>query len=259
MLSSGELADLPLTMTARAMNIRLALPMAVLFSLMGNVSFAQPAAPTGVELPEGINDRFLDPDLDATDFVNRFERDGREAYAARDAILQATGVRPGMRVADIGAGTGLFTVLFANEVGEQGWVYAVDISPKFVEHIANRAQDAGLENITPVLCDQDSANLPPRSIDLAFVCDTYHHFEFPAATVGSIYRALRPGGKLVIVDFVRDEETSSEWILGHVRAGQDVFTSEILAVGFEPPEQPTVEGLVENYLLVFLKPEEIEN
>ncbi len=233
--------------------------LAIFLCTFCSVAIAQRGGSPAIDLRKGINDSFLDPQLDPQQFVERFERDGREAYEARNAILEATGIQSGMRVADVGAGTGLFTVLFSSHVGPDGWVYAIDISPKFIEHIANRAQEAGIENVTPVLCDQDSVNLPPNSIDVAFVCDTYHHFEFPIATVGSIYKTLRPGGKLVVIDFQRDEETSSEWILGHVRAGQDVFTSEIQSVGFEGPQTPEVEGLEENYLLVFRKPEKHKN
>jgi len=213
-------------------------------------ALAQPAAP---ELPAGINDTFLDPDLDPAEFVGRFERDGREAYAARNAILDALQIAPGMQVADIGAGTGLFTVLFADSVGDEGWVYAVDIAPRLIEHIAHRADQAGLENITPVVCSQRSANLPPESIDLAFICDTYHHFEHPAETLRSIHQALRPGGRLVIVDFERIEGVSSDWILGHVRAGKEVFSAEIQSAGFRLEAEPVVEGLEENYLRVFRK------
>ncbi|MCO6044030.1 methyltransferase domain-containing protein [Aeoliella sp. ICT_H6.2] len=215
-------------------------------------AFAQPAA---VALPEGINDKFLDPKMNPEEWAKRFERDGREAYEARNEILAALDLQPGMRVADVGAGSGLFTVLFSSAVGDEGWVFAVDISSNFVQHIANRAQAAGINNITPVLCDEDSVNLPAESIDLAYVCDTYHHFEHPEKTVASIYKALRPGGRLVVVDFVREEGVSSEWTLGHVRAGKDVFTQEILSTGFELADEPKLKGLKENYLLVFRKPE----
>lgn len=237
---------------------RLALSLAAVLLAACSPCLAQRAAEPDVELPAGINDRFLDPELNANEFVERFERDGREPYMARQAIVEALAIKPGMRVADIGAGTGLFTVLFSEQVGRQGWVYAVDISPRFVEHIASRAQEAGLKNITAVLCDQDSINLPPGSIDLAFVCDTYHHFEYPTDTVESIYQALRPGGRLVLLDFKRDEATSSEWILGHVRAGQDVFAQEICSEGFQLAAEPEVEGLHENYLLIFRKPDAAE-
>lgn len=214
-------------------------------------SFAQPAA---VAVPEGINARFLDPEMNPEEWTQRFERDGREAYEARNQILAALGLEPGMRVADVGAGTGLFTVLFSDAVGDEGWVFAVDIAPKFIEHIATRAQSAGINNITPVLCDEDSVNLPADSIDLAYVCDTYHHFEHPEKTVTSIYKALRPGGRLVVVDFIREEGVSSEWTLSHVRAGKEVFKGEVLSTGFELADEPKLQALNENYLLVFRKP-----
>ncbi len=77
------------------------------------------------------------------------------------------------------------------------------------------------------------------------ICDTYHHFEFPAKTLGSIHRALRPGGQVVLVDFRRIQGQSSACVLNHVRAGQEVFTREILAAGFKQIEE--VKFLMENY------------
>ena len=204
--------------------------------------------------PAGINDSFTDPEIDVQSLVNRFERDGREPFAARQAILKAMDLKPGMRVADVGAGSGLFTVLFADAVGDDGWVYAVDIAPKIVGFIAERADKAGIENITPVLCDQNSVNLAPESVDVLFVCDVYHHFESPADTNRTLFRALRPGGRLVLIDFVRDPATSSEWLLNHVRAGKQTFRAELEEAGFELLAEPEVPGLTENYLLMFSKP-----
>jgi predicted methyltransferase len=201
-----------------------------------------------------INARFLDPQLDPREWINRFEVESREVFAARQAIARAAAIKDGQTVADIGAGTGLFTLLFAHETGSAGWVYAVDISPRFVEHIAGRADKGGVTNVTPVLCTQSSVSLPPASIDVAFVCDTYHHFEHPAQTLASIYRALRPGGRLVVVDFIREEGVSSDWILNHVRAGKAVVTREIESAGFQLLAEPDVQGLTENYVLAFQKP-----
>jgi SAM-dependent methyltransferase len=70
------------------------------------------------------------------------------------------------------------------------------------------------------------------SADLAFVCDTYHHFEYPHATLASIYQAVRPGGGLVLIAFVREPGVSREWILSHVRGGRDDFRREIEQAGF---------------------------
>ena len=201
----------------------------------------------------GINDRFLDPELDVDEWIGRFEVESREVYTARNAVLAACEVRPGMRIADVGAGTGLYTRLFAEAVGSEGWVYAVEIAPRFLEHIEERASHDKLPNITCVLGSQDAIRLPPESVDLVFTCDTYHHFEFPASTLTSIHSALRPGGTLVIVDFERIEGVSRDWTIGHVRAGKPVVRREIEAAGFAFEREANVDGLSENYCLRFTK------
>jgi ubiquinone/menaquinone biosynthesis C-methylase UbiE len=198
----------------------------------------------------GINDPFKDPDV--TGFREKFEGESREVYAKREKIVAACGAKPGMVVADVGAGTGLFTRLLAKAVGPDGQVYAVDIAPKFLEHVQKTSREAGLRNVTPVLCNPDAVDLPANSVDLVFVCDTYHHFEFPQRTLASVRRALRPGGRLVVVDFVRVPGTSSDWVLGHVRAGQDVVEKEVAAAGFEKADEAK-DLLKENYLVVFRK------
>ena len=136
-------------------------------------------------------------------------------------------------------------------MGEKGKVYAVDIAESFVRHVEKTSREAGLSNVKGVVCAPDDAGLLPGSIDLAFLCDTYHHFEHPHKTLRSIRSALRDGGRLVVVEFVREEGKSSEWVLGHVRAGQAVFTREILACGFRQVEEKKL--LKENYMLVFAK------
>jgi ubiquinone/menaquinone biosynthesis C-methylase UbiE len=197
----------------------------------------------------GINKPFENPNV--KEYVGKFEVESREIYAKRREIVAACKLRPGMAVADIGAGTGLFTRLFAREVGPTGKVYAVDIAPKFIAHVEKTSKEAGLKNIVGVVCTADSVKLPPGSVDLAFICDTYHHFEFPQRTMASLHQALRPGGQLVLIDFRRIEGKSSEWVLGHVRAGQDVFTREIVASGFKVVEERDL--LKENYLVRFEK------
>ena len=95
--------------------------------------------------------------------------------------------------------------------------------------------------------------LPPKSVDLVFICDTYHHFEFPFKTLASIHEALRPGGQLVLIDFHRIEGKSREWVLGHVRAGQEVFVKEIVVSGFKVVARRSF--LKENYFVRFEKVE----
>ncbi len=108
-------------------------------------------ATTGVSLAQqesvrpGINEYYMDPDWEY--WVNTFERRGREVFDRRFEIMRASAVAPGMDVADIGAGTGLFTRLFSREVGPDGKVYAVDISRPFVENILRESREQGLLNI----------------------------------------------------------------------------------------------------------------
>ena len=198
----------------------------------------------------GINDSFKNPDVEK--YKNTFEGESREVFVNREKLVAACDVKAGMVVADIGAGTGLHTRLFAKAVGDEGQVYAVDIAAKFLEHIQKTSRDAKLRNITPVLCNEDAVDLPKGSVDVAFICDTYHHFEFPQKTLASLHRAIKPGGKLVIVDFKRIEGVSSAWTLNHVRAGQEVVEKEVAAAGFKKADE-VKDLLKDNYLLVFTR------
>ncbi len=182
----------------------------------------------------GINDKFNNATDDVvSSFVERFEKEGREIFDQRQGIVNACQLRPAMVVADIGAGTGLFTRLMAPKVAE---VYAVDISQKFLDHVKEKCSEDGLKNVKTVLCDQTTCGLDANSVDVVFICDTYHHFEFPYKTMRSIRNALKPDGVVVLVEFDRVEGKSSEWILNHVRADRETFSKEIELAGFEEIE-----------------------
>ena len=232
-----------------------------LASLVLMISFAA-VATDGVRAQDksvnpGINKSFDNPDVEQ--FIGRFETEGRDAFDHRNEIVKAIGLRPGLAIADVGAGTGLFTRLFSPIVGKTGRVYAVDISERFVKHVEDSARKSGLTNVVGVVCKPDSVNLPENSVDVVFICDTYHHFEFPAKTMTSIRRSLRPGGEVILIDFERIKGVSREWIFGHVRAGQEVFTQEIIDAGFRQLESRD-DLLDESYFVRFTKVarEEIE-
>jgi ubiquinone/menaquinone biosynthesis C-methylase UbiE len=210
-------------------------------------------APTETSVKPGINKDYLNPNLEVAQFEQRFEVESREIFAHRQAILELVGLREGLSVADVGAGTGLFSTLFATAVGPQGKVYAVDIVPRFVEHIRQLAKDHQQAQLVAVLCTERSVELAPNSVDVVFICDTYHHFEYPQSTLASIHRALKPGGALVLVDFIREVGVSRPWILEHVRAGQAQVRSEIEAAGFRWVRLEATPFLVENYMLRFEK------
>ncbi len=203
------------------------------------------------DVPDDINDGWIAREGEAA--ARTLERDGREVYAARAAIMAAIGVESGQAVADVGSGSGLFTRLFSDAVGPTGTVYAVDIGEKMLAYIAEKAKETGRTNIKTVLGTAYSTRLPPASVDLVFISDTYHHFEYPQDMMRSIRRALRPDGRVVLIDFIRIEGTSPSWILGHVRAGQEVFEREIQNEGFSKTQTVELDQLVENYFVVFKK------
>ncbi len=180
-----------------------------------------------------------------------FEKNGREIYDFRKEIVEACKLKPGMAVADIGAGTGLLTRMFSPVVGDKGKVYAVDIAQKFLDHIKKTCADKGITNVAYVRCTATSVELAAKSIDMAFICDTYHHFEFPYKTMASIHKALKPGGQVILIDFHRIKGESSDWVMNHVRAGQEVFTKEIEESGFKQVEEKKF--MKQSYFLRFKK------
>jgi ubiquinone/menaquinone biosynthesis C-methylase UbiE len=202
---------------------------------------------------EPINKKFEDPNLDVDAFVKRFESESREVYAKQKEILDVCALKPGMSVADIGAGTGLYAFPFAEKVGPKGTVYAVDISPAFLKHLEKEAKTRGVADVVkPIKGGHDTTNLPADSVDLVFICDAYHHFEKPEPMLASIHQALRPGGRVVLLDFDKRADASG-FIKGHARAEKEVYFREFESAGFTklPIENPP--AMKENFIAVFRK------
>lgn len=226
--------------------------------LLGQCACAGGSRDSATEPPAASHERVLGPEINARfhgadlrRWHQTFESPGREVFDRRFEVVHALGLQPGMVVADVGAGTGLYSMLFARAVGPAGRVYAVDISEDFVAAIGARAAEVQVDNLVAVHNTPYSVQLPEASIDLVFSADTYHHFEFPRAMLGSIHRALRPDGVLAIIDFHRIPGVSSPWIMGHVRAGREQVIAEIEAAGFELWDEPLTLG--SNYFLRFRK------
>ena len=128
------------------------------------------------------------------------EREEREKEERGDLLLRALPLRPGMSVADIGAGTGYYARRIAPLV-ETGIVYAVDVQPEMIALLADGVKKAGINNITPVLATSTDVKLAPASIDLALMVDVYHELEFPYEVMQSVTRALKLGGRLALVEY----------------------------------------------------------
>lgn len=197
----------------------------------------------------GINQHYQDAQYQQ--WLSTFEWSGREVYDRRQDVLQALELKEGMDIADIGAGTGFYSLLFAEQAGKSGNVFAVDVTDDFVRNIERRAAENNLKNIHAVLSEQKNTRLGADSIDMAFVCNTYHHFEYPQSMLASIHRALRPGGTLVIIDYRKHHGTSSSWVMSHVRSGKQSVIKEIEQAGFKLHSESDI--LKENYFLRFVK------
>jgi cyclopropane fatty-acyl-phospholipid synthase-like methyltransferase len=218
------------------------------------LAFAAPGAPAPAQdHHKSHNDQYVDPELDVDRMVDRFENEDREVFALRDRIVAAAGIEPGDVVADVGAGTGAFLAPLVAAVGEEGHVVAVDISLRFVEHLRRAADEAGYENVTAVFSSLTSATLPPASVDKMIVIDTYHHFDDYQAMLASMFRAVRPGGVMTVVDFDR-HDGARDWIQGHVRASKEDFRREIEAAGFVFIDEVEPAGMEENFLFRFRRP-----
>lgn len=136
---------------------------------------------------------------DAARAVRMFEDPERDAWQVPARVLEVLALAPDARVADIGAATGYFPVIFARAVPE-GVVYGVDIEPTLVNYLNLRARREGLDNLVALVCRPDDPCLP-EPVDLVFVCDTYHHIDDRVAYFSAVREALRPGGRLAIVDY----------------------------------------------------------
>jgi ubiquinone/menaquinone biosynthesis C-methylase UbiE len=193
----------------------------VLLSLAGLFVLDISARAQDESLAPGINERFKQQPSQS---IRQFDFTSRDPKQQKE-ILDACGLKPGMNVADIGAGSGVHARLFAERILPAGKVYAVDIIQEFLDHIDAISKEREIKNIQCVLGSATSCNLEPSSVDLVFSCDTYHHFEYPFKMLASIRQALRPNGKFVIIDF---KNKSS-----HVRADSKTVIEEISQSGFQ--------------------------
>ena len=186
-------------------------------------------------------------------WLERLEVGSRELYSARDAVVAAIGIEEGQWIADIGAGTGLYSLLFAEKVGSTGRVFAEDIEPLFLDLIRQRAIDADLTNITVVLGHEDDITLPDQTIDIMFIADTYHYFSDREKVMRSIFKSLKPGGRLVMIEYNLKSASERAEHRSHVRFGKEAVISEVEFVGFKFVEEVAVTGLVDSYFVTFEK------
>jgi SAM-dependent methyltransferase len=179
--------------------------------------------------------------------VERLSNAEREKSINPEGLVRALGIKPGDRVADIGTGTGLLLPYVSRAVGPTGTVYAEDIFPDFLQKARQRAMERGLENVVFVLGGERHPGLPSGQLDFAIMLDSYHHFEYPRVMLDGIRAALKPEGRIVIVDYYKRGGMAT-----HMRIDRDAVVKEVESFGWKLEASPQV---TENqYVLIFRRP-----
>lgn len=172
--------------------MRAAIACALLLLLAGAVTLAAPPPDAAT------SDRVFD---DVPYWQSVFDDPKRDAWQKPAELVAALELRPGMAVADLGAGTGYFVRWLSQAVGPRGTVYAVEVEPNLVAHLRERAEKEGTANVVPVLTSKASARLPAAGIDLVLIVDTYHHLDGRVAYMRRLADVLQPAGRVAIVDW----------------------------------------------------------
>ena len=146
---------------------------------------------------------------DPKQYQQILENPDRLAALQVPRVVEALNLRPGMRVADLGAGTGVFSVPLGKTVGAGGKVYAIDVDSGLLAIVTEKAKAEGLTNVETVVAGATDPRLP-EPVDLLFICDTMHHLPDQASYVRQFSKLLRPGGRVVIIDFAE-----GHWPEGH--------------------------------------------
>jgi len=181
--------------------------------------------------------------------IDWLERQEREMEENTSQLLKNLAVKPGMVIADIGAGSGYHSTLLSKMVGN-GKVYAVDVEPEMIAYLNDRITLEGIKNIVPVLSTEQSVSLPANTIDMMLLVDVYHEFSYPYEMALSMLDALKPGGKLVLVEFRSEDPMVPIKTIHKMSEAQAV--KELKAAGFN--FEKNISNLPWQHCLIFRKP-----
>ncbi len=173
-----------------------------------------------------------------------FDASGRDERLQINRVMDMLGIEPGKNVADIGAGSGWFTVRAARRVTGSGTVYAVDINPEAIQYIDQRAKKERLQNVKTILSKPDDAEVPAASVDAVLLLKTYHEVAHPVVLLRNLRSSLRPGAKIGIIDRNGNGE--------HHGVSIEVVVREAAQAGYELRDsQDFVKADGMDYFLIF--------
>jgi len=164
-----------------------------------------------------------------------YEGFNRDEWQQPERVIAALGIRAGDRVADLGSGSGYFTLRLAPSVGPDGRIYAVDVDEEMNEYLRQRVAQAGLANVDVILGRFEDPLLPDGSVDLVLVVDTYHHLEDRPAYFRNLRRDLKPGGRVAVIDY----DGRKLWFLrlfGHTTPREELLR-EMAEAGYAVAEE----------------------
>lgn len=208
-----------------------------------------PPAPTATAAPFAATPGSRHDFADVAQWRRVFDDPARDAWQKPRELVAALGLRPGMWVADLGAGTGYFSRWLDAAVRPRGVVFAVDTEPNLLAHLRSRAEEERTSTVIPVLASFDDPRLPPGALDLVLIVDTYHHLDDRRAYLGRLGAALKPTGRIAIVDWKQGELPIGP-PPDHKLARAQVI-DEMRAVGWQLVDAPTL--LPHQYVLVFAR------
>jgi len=177
------------------------------------------------------------------------ERPERETEENVEGALNAIGLKPGMTVAEVGAGTGYVSLRMAKRVGPTGKVYATDVQPAMLSLLQQNAAKAGIKNVQTVLGSEADPKLPTAQIDLVILVDVYHEFSQPQRMLQGIRASLKPGGRLVQLEY-RKEDPAVPILPDHKMTVAEAKT-EVEAEGFRLSQ--VIESLPRQHILIYTK------
>ncbi len=166
-----------------------------------------------------------------------------------EAALNAIGIQKGMIIADVGAGVGYFSIRMAQRVGATGRIYANDVQPEMLTLLKERAANAKITNIVPVLGTESDPKLPPKTMDLISLVDVYHEFSQPQLMLQKLRLALKDDGRLVLVEF-RKEDPHIPIRSEHKMSVEEV-KAEVIPEGFRLDK--LLKDLPRQHIFVFRK------